>query len=354
MAIDYSVYTLKVCTGLKCDVSCTLFLISVRRRGKLRRKTLDLSGKGWSKRDRERKAKRELEEVIGKMESSQGDMPTVGGYWKQYLSKLPDTPWTKTLERHFDNYMQANIGSKLLDKLLPDDIERCIGKQEKQGLRPRTVNTTLEILRPLYGDAIKNRLVPFSPCHGVRVKLPKTKKIVVDASARLKEMYDVIMELFGEDPFYRAIYLFALMGRRKGEILSLKWASVSLEHGYVVLEETKSGEIQKMYLHPQIREALLAFREKGGVWVFPSPVNPGRPISDIRKTTEKIRKRLPYYTMHYSRNVIVSAMAERGSAATSMSGALGHVSAKTIDRYLSLNYLDGSKQAADTITLVTG
>jgi len=353
MAIDFKIFTEKVGAGLKADKSYNHFLISVKRNNKLKRKTLDYSHKGWNKRDRERNARRELDKVIEGLESeSRGGVPTLKAYWKKFSDRLPDTSWTQTKKKHFSNYIEKDIGSKKLDKLLPDHIEQCISNQKKKGLSPRTCNTTLEILRPLYKDAIKNRIVPYSPCDGVNVKIPKSKKIVVDASKRLKEIYAVIMDLFADDPYYRAIYLFALMGRRKSEILSRRWSDISFDHDYVVLEETKNGEIQKMYLSGDIKEALEEIYDKSSVWVFPSPVSPGSHIGNIEKTTAKIKKKLPYYTLHYSRNVIVSAMAEHGNAAVNMSGALGHMSAKTIDQYLTLNYLQGSKSASDTISKI--
>ena len=53
--------------------------------------------------------------------------------------------------------------------------------------------------------------------------------------------------------------------------------------------------------------------------------------------------------MHYTRNVMVSAMAEQGIDAIYMSGALGHNDPNTITKYLTMNYLQGSKIASDMI-----
>ena len=56
-----------------------------------------------------------------------------------------------------------------------------------------------------------------------------------------------------------------------------------------------------------------------------------------------------WFTMHYTRNVMVSAMAENGVDAIYMSGALGHNDPNTITKYLTMNYLQGSKIASDMI-----
>jgi len=350
MAIDESIYTCKICTGLRADRDHNRFLILVKRDGKRKRKVLDYRKKGWSKRDRVRIATRELDVLIDKLESVHGgDVPSLQEYAKAFFDGLPDTSWTETKKKHYDNYIAASLGKKKIEEILPTHIEECIKKQERAGLHPRTVNTTLEILRPLYKEAIINRLVMFSPCEGLRVKIPKSKKIVTDASSRLKEIYAVIMEEFRDDDFYRALYLFALMGRRKGEILSLRWENVSFEYNYVVLSDTKNDEVQKMFLPLLIKDALESFYDPSEEWVFSSPTVPGQHITNIEKTTANIKKKLPYFTLHYLRNVIVSAMAEQGQAAVNMSGALGHLSANTIDKYLTLNYLAGSKSASETI-----
>lgn len=350
MAIDENEYCERIATGLRGDVTCTRFLILVKRHGKRKRKILDYSGKGWSKRDRIRVAMRELDMLIASLESVHaGVMLSLREYVKNFFASLPDTSWTDTKKRHYANYIDGVLGVKKLDEILPMHIKECMAKQEREGLSARTVNTTLEILRPLYKDAIVNRVLMFSPCEGLKVKIPKSKKIVTDASLRLREIHAVIVDEFRDDDYYRALYLFALMGRRKGEILSLKWENVSFVHNYVVLSDTKNDEVQKMFLPEAIKEALQSFCDPLDVWVFASPYDKTKPIGNIEKMTARIKKRLPYFTLHYLRNVIVSAMAEQGRDAVFMSGALGHLSANTIDKYLTLNYLAGSKSAADTI-----
>lgn len=350
MAIDYSEFCNKVDSNLSANSDYTRFLIRVKRNGKVRRKVLDYSKRGWGKRDRIRFAGRELDSLIDKLESVQGgDVPKLRDYIQEYFKTLPATTWTTTRVRHYNNYIDKVLGLKKLDDILPMHIKDCMAKQERLGLHPRTVKTTLEVLRPMFREAVINRIVQFNPCEGLSVKIPKSKKMVTDASDKLKEIYSVIVDEFRDDPFYRAFFLLALMGRRKGEILKLRWENVSFEHNYVVLSDTKSSEIQKMFLSDSIKSALLEFYSDDCEWVFESPVLRGEHIKDVRKTVSRVKRRLPYFTLHYLRNIIVSAMAEQGRAAVSMSGALGHLSAHTIDKYLTLNYLDGSKVAAETI-----
>lgn len=131
--------------------------------------------------------------------------------------------------------------------------------------------------------------------------------------------------------------------------MNLKWEHISFTYDYYFLSDTKNDEEQKVFLPPNVKEALLQFR-KDSSWVFESPINPGHRLSDAKRQTAKLKKLLgDWFTMHYTRNVMVSAMAERGIDAIHMSGALGHNDPNTITKYLTMNYMQGSRIASDMI-----
>lgn len=155
--------------------------------------------------------------------------------------------------------------------------------------------------------------------------------------------------MYKNDPFYRAFYLLALLGRRKGEIEKLKCEDVDLKNDYYIIRDTKNHEDQKHFLPPNVKEALESFMNKKGP-VFVSSIT-GREISNPKRQTEKMKKETgDWFSMHYCRNVLVSAMAEQGVEAITLSGVLGHKDATTINKYLSLNYLKSSKQASEVAT----
>ena len=53
------------------------------------------------------------------------------------------------------------------------------------------------------------------------------------------------MKLYTNDPYYRAFFLLALQGRRKSEVIKLKWQDISFEYDYYLLVDTKNDEEQK-------------------------------------------------------------------------------------------------------------
>ncbi len=351
MAIDPSDYPNKVKQGLKADKGFKRFYYRFTYQGKSFKGIIDASDRtAWGKRDRVRFAEGELERIRkSKKEGVLSEKITMDAFMDKHFDMLPDTNWTKTKKSHYKRYIKPSIGKKPVVSVRQLHIKDVISDQEKLGLSSRTVKQTVEILNPAFKEAIANRLIVHNPMDGVRVKREKTKKIVSHASEELVRIYTAIDEEFCDDPFYYALYMFALQGRRKSEILNLKWCDVG--DNYYVLRNTKSGEEQKIFLPDAIREKLEMFR-MDTEYVFTSR-RTGTRLVNIEKTTQKLKDRLGQgFGLHYLRNVIVSAMAESGLEAIYLSGALGHSDPNTITKYLTMNYMKGSELASGLIDKV--
>jgi integrase len=351
MAIDKSDYPNKVESNLWADRKYEVFFFNFMYEKKRYRGLIDLSDKvGWSKRDRVSVAKaRMIEKKSGVRESAISDRISLDAYMAKYFSHMPDSEHTKIKQSYYERYISPWIGKKRVVDLRQLHIRDVIKKQESKGLSPRTVKRTLEVLGPAMREAIANRLIAFNPLEGIKVKQPKTKKIVTRAGEKLVEIHGAIRAEFSDDPYYLAFFLFALQGRRKSEILKLRWEDVSFGENYYVLRNTKNNEEQKIFLPESIKEQLAQFREDAG-WVFRSPVT-GKRLQGIRRPVERLKKRLgdPGFGVHYLRNVIVSAMAEQGFDSIHLSGALGHADPTTINKYLTMNYLKSSEMASGVI-----
>jgi len=312
---------------------------------------IDLSEKtSWGKKDRISFAESELARI--KDEKKHGvlnDKITLNQFMEKHFALLPDTTWTKAKKSHYKRYIKPIIGNKAVVSIRQLHIKETIADQESKGLAIRTILQNIEILSPAFKEAIANRLIVHNPTDGIKIKRTKTKKMVSNASDELVEIYKAIMEEFSNDPFYLALYMFALQGRRKSEILNLKWDDIG--DGYYILRNTKSGEVQKIFLPEFISGELEKFK-MDTEYVFTSR-RTGTRIVNIEKTTEKLKNRLgKSFSLHYLRNVIVSAMAESGLDAIYLSGALGHSDPNTITKYLTMNYLKGSELASGLIDKV--
>lgn len=352
MAIDTKRFIHTIKTNLKADEDYTIFFYNFTHEGKKSRGLINLTNKkGWGKRDRIAFAEGELLRIKNnKKDCIEDTNLSLDKYMKKYFELLPQERYKKENISFYNRYIQPHIGKKRLTAVRQLHIKEVIKRAELKGLKPRTAGKVVEILRPAFKDAYINRLIIHNPIEGIRIKRPVTKKIVVNATEKLKQIHEAIMEEFSDNPFYKAIFLFAMQGKRKNEILSLKWEDVDMENNFYVLRKTKNNEEQKIFLPQTIKKELLAFRDKNWKYVFTSPAT-GEPIQDIRRQTNKIKKRLnePQFGLHYLRNVIVSAMGEQGIESIYLSGALGH----TITQYLTLNYLKSSEIASKTIEDIT-
>jgi len=351
IASDENIYTIILEQNIKSNKTYDKFLLDFRINKKRYRKHLDFSGKSWDKKTRISKARFELENLKENKLDPQTELDEnikLDTFVEMHFAQMPDTTWTIAKKRHYTNYLKNSLGSKKVTTIKQMHIKECIKAQQELGLSIRTAKTTIEILNPLFKEAIANRLITFNPCDGIKLKLPKTKKTVLHASNELSTILKTISEIFKNDPYYLSFYLLAISGKRKSEILHLRWENINFDKDNFLIEDTKNGEHQLHTLPYFVKTELLKFRETKG-WVFESPLVPNKPLNNVEKQTSKIKEYLPNFTLHRLRNVIVSAMAEQGISATLMSAALGHNNTNTLSKYLTLGYIQGSKQAAELI-----
>jgi integrase len=356
MAINKKEFTEQIATNLKANKNCTRFYINFMYDGKRYEKILDYTNnKDWDKKTRKEKAKSDLssfKETKINPQSHLDENMTLDNFITLHFNQLENTTWKTTKLRHYENYIKKALGKKKVKDIKQMQIKNCIKEQEELGLSGRTVKTTLEILNPLFKEAIANRLITFNPCDGITVKRPKTKKIVTNPREYIINVYKVINEVFNDNPFYKSLFLFYLQGRRKSEPLKLKWKDIDFINDSYTCEIVKNGETQTFYLPTNIKEELLKFKSNiPDDYVYEANIK-GQPIKDFRKQILKIQNQIEGFTLHYLRNVVVTMMAEEGINSTFMSSALGHNNINTLRKYLTMPYAKGSRIASDVIDLV--
>ena len=269
---------------------------------------------------------------------------------EQYFNSLPDTGWKKTKDSFYTRYIAPKLGNKKIKQLKEFHVSQLLSQLEKEGMAPRTVRTALEILKPMFDFAVRNKIITSNPIQFLVVKVPSQKKVVTNATNKFKRIFEGINEYYKDNPFLRALFLFGFTGRRKSEILKLKWENVDLINGYYWIEDTKNGEKQKYPLPTFIKEALEEINcDKEGL-VFKSPVT-GQKLKNTDRQMNHLKEYLgmPELTLHYMRNIIVSALAEQGIEAVHLSGILGHRDVNTINKYLSNSTMQSGIKGLKTI-----
>lgn len=353
MAFQKKDYPNKIKTNLFGNKSYTIFLYDFTFNAKRYRGLIDLSYKnGWNKKDKIEFAEAKLILIKNtKKDSICDDNITLDKYIQKYFELLADTKWARTQKQYYENHIFNILGKKKLKEIKPLHLKEMTKIIEKKGLSIRTVKVSIEILSPVFNDAINNRIIDFNPTRSIKIKRPVTKKIVSNASDELKNIITAIYKVYHNDSFSRTLFLFALQGRRRAEILNLKWEDIDFENNYYILRKTKNNEEQKIFLPESIKENLLEFYKLNGDYVFCSRVSENQPIQNTKAIVKKMKDELANqsFSLHYLRNVIVSAMAEQGLESMYLSGALGHNDPNTIKKYLTMNYLKSSEMASGII-----
>ena len=165
-----------------------------------------------------------------------------------------------------------------------------------------------------------------------------------------QKIYSGIIEYYKDNPFYQALFLLIMYGRRKDEVLSLKWENIDLNNNYYWIEKTKNKDVQQYSLADIIKKQLQLINDDKKGLVFKSPVT-GKKLADVKRQVNQIKKYLdmPNFHFHYMRNVMVSMLAENKIEAITLSGMLGHKDTSTINKYLSINHYKSSQEGLKMI-----
>ena len=370
MAVDRKQFTEIIEAGLKANSSYTKFYINFKLDGKIKQRVVDYSNKDWDKRTRIAKAKADLAAEKNKQINTGVNFTEnskLNDVAELYFEKSCEaSKWTDERKDAYNLYCKNSIGKKRIKDVRQVDVDslrksmelKGHSKQTINGCSPRTIKKVLiQILKPIMQYAIDNKVLSDLP----NIKAPKQtrqKKLVEDAGTKLATLFKTIMTIYADEPFYRALFLFALYGRRWNEIRTLEWSDVNfLTSRYTIrAENNKIGQNQTYELSAPIAEALTHIKDEHSGLVFKSPVT-GAELYPPKKQLAKLKTSagIENLTMHYFRHILVSAMGEAGTATTILSASLGHTNLDTVNNfYLSANHTKASQEANKTIdTLVS-
>ena len=324
------------------------YLMWIKIDGKLYKKIL-----GYSETDKltDKKAKDILEEFKRDLEAGYNltTKTTLNKLYELYFETIPDTEWKKIKQSIYRRYIEKKIGKKSISDIKPMQIKKIINDLDKKGLSPRTQKSILEVLKPMFRFAIENKMIKENPTQYINVKIPNQKRVVTNATELFNRIYNGIKTYYEDEPFYQALFLFAFTGRRKSEILNLKWENIDFQNNYYWITNTKNNDNQKYPLPEYIKNQLLKFKEKKGL-VFKSPKT-GKTMQNIDRQMRQLKKfiGIENLSMHYMRNILVSMLAEQQTEAIILSGILGHKDVTTINKYLSINHFKSGKKGLTKI-----
>ena len=175
----------------------------------------------------------------------------------------------------FRRWIQKAIGNRPLKQIGVVDLERLKQQMAKGGMKPRTIEYALAVVRQVFNHARRlGFYVGDSPTR--LVKKPK----VNNARLRFLDRSEAerLLEALEHLPDVRDMALLSLhCGLRFGECAALTWGNVDLSKGLLALLDTKHGD-RVLHMTGRVREMLekrLAnAQDKAGI-VFPRQIKGG-------------------------------------------------------------------------------
>ena len=288
------------------------------------------------------RAKEILTDIISdlrknKYEKYTADDPMFSDYAKDYIKYARDIQKKRSWDRDrivIDNLLESFNGLRL-SEITSDKIVEYQGKRLGQGKKPRTVNLELSCLNRMYNIAdLQGKYKGSNPVKRVKA---------------LDQHYDSDRILTAEEehrlmqaapPYLGDIIVCALnTGMRRGEMLTLKWQNVNLDHDYLLLESsiTKTKRNRRVPVNSILRNVFIRLRtERKGEHVFTDSLGIAPASANVIIYTFKValrRANITGFRFHDLRHTSATRMVEAGVPLFTVGQILGHRNPQTTMRY---------------------
>ena len=238
-------------------------------------------------------------------------------------------------ERSYDKWIKNKIGDLEINKILTADIQMIVNEILNQGKAPRTSQTIVQILRPIFNYAIDIELCEKNPA--IKVNIPKFDN-TVDFQLSDEKRKHLYSEILKYEPIqYRGIMLFLYFGRRQNEVLTLKWQNINLDQKTYVIEDiySKIRKRQEYPLSKPLEEFLTEFGIQKIGYVFKGEKTPHITKNTFRGHWKKLLKNADIENMriHDTRHLLGNTMVNKGFSLEAIGKSLGHSSTQVTKRY---------------------
>lgn len=253
-----------------------------------------------------------------------------------------------TYQKHFKD----DLGLKNVSEINFLDIQRFCNELIKRDYKIKTVKSILAKLKVIFKLALKLDIINKNPCDFI--ELPKfDNKRYFDYSVAIQKKF--IKAISENKELSADIFFFLLHGRRKNEVLSLKFSDINFKtRTYTIpfkINKAKRDMSYKMSdeLYDRLYRRYIEAKKlnKLNGYVFVNPMTNDK-YQDLRKSWNSLLKRnnLPRIRLHDIRHLIGTySINYLKIPIEQVSFTLGHTNIITTQKYITVNV----KKSKETI-----
>lgn len=280
---------------------------------------------------------------------------TINELFKNYLDFYELSLSASTIRNDislYNKHFKDGLGLMDVEKINFIDVQKFCNSMIKQGYKIKTIKNIVAKLRVILKLAIKLEIIVKNPCDFI--ELPKfDNKRYFDHSVKIQQAF---IKAIAENKAPSAdIFFFLLHGRRKNEVLSLKFSDINFKtRTYVIPCKINKAKRDMTYsmsdeLYSRLFKIYVRARQEKRLsgYVFVNPKT-GEKYQDLRKSWNSLLKRnnLPKIRLHDIRHLIGTySINYLKIPVEQVSFTLGHTNITTTQKYITANV----KKSKETI-----
>lgn len=269
-------------------------------------------------------------------------------YYELILSPSTLRSDIATYQKHFKD----GLGLKSVNEINFIDIQRFCNELIKRDYKIKTVKNILAKLKVIFKLALKLEIINKNPCDFIELPKFDNKRYFDYSVAIQKKFIKAISE--NKEPS-ADIFFFLLHGRRKNEVLSLKFSDINFKtRTYTIpfkINKAKRDMSYKMSdeLYDRLFRRYIEAKKQNKLngYVFVNPMTNDK-YQDLRKSWNSLLKRnnLPRIRLHDIRHLIGTySINYLKIPIEQVSFTLGHTNIITTQKYITANV----KKSKETI-----
>ena len=239
----------------------------------------------------------------------------------------------KSTSRTLKARLLPAFGSLPLDRITNAGVTRWFDAYSRTA--PGGANQALSVLRRILNHAIVCGHLDTNPARGIKPN-PRPKLTRFLSREEVRRLHRELDRCAGARPSRTRqadiIRLLLLTGCRRSEIVTLRWQDI--DRDTLNLADAKTGP-RRVFLNAPARAILERQRRSASAYVFPSPLDPGRPIKSDLPLWYSVRREagIEDVRLHDLRHTFASHAVLQGVPLPVVSRLLGHKQPNMTLRY---------------------